>query len=272
MDARSREQPKRKGLIAQLGDFLRWMLLLALVTVTLASLGLYFVHSRLDEEIRLYVVNKFQTNYPNLIVQVRSAHRVEGSGIELRGLSLSEPSSNGDPIPLVYVEELFAECGTELADLAAGETHAKRLILRGVKVRATRFPDGSWNLTRLLPLPKFGDSPPPATIEGAFLEFVDLTGTAGRGLSVRDISLELTPVVSNEIAAAMDSPPTLQVRGSFAADHLRRVTLFGQVNPTRHEWNLQGNVEGLDLSAQTINALPDDCDAAGEISSRNGEY
>jgi len=258
MDARSREQPKRKGLIAQLGDFLRWMLLLALVTVTLASLGLYFVHSRLDEEIRLYVVNKFQTNYPNLIVQVRSAHRVEGSGIELRGLSLSEPSSNGDPIPLVYVEELFAECGTELADLAAGETHAKRLILRGAKVRATRFPDGSWNLTRLLPLPKFGDSPPPATIEGAFLEFVDLTGTAGRGLSVRDISLELTPVVSNEIAAAMDSPPTLQVRGSFAADHLRRVTLFGQVNPTRHEWNLQGNVEGLDLSAQTINALPDD--------------
>ncbi len=258
MDARPREKQKRKGLIAQLGDFLRWMFLLALVTVTLASLGLYFVHSRLDEEIRLYVENKFQTNYPNLIVQVRSAHCVKGSGIELRGLSLSEPSSNGEPIPIVYVEELFAECGTELADLAAGETQAKRVILRGVKMRATRFPDGTWNLERLLPLPKFGDVPPPTTIEGAFLEFVDLTGTAGRGLSVRDVTLELTPVASNETAAAMDSPPALQVRGSFAADHLRRVTLFGEVNPTRNEWNLQGNVEGLDLSAQTINALPDD--------------
>ncbi len=258
MDARPREQPKRKGLFAQLGDFLRWMLLLALVTITCTSLGLYFVHSRLDEEIRLYVESKIQTNYPELIVQVRSAHRVEGSGIELRGLSLAEPSSNGSPIPLVYIEELFAECGTELAGLVAGEMHVKRLLLRGVKVRATRFPGGSWNLARLLPLPEFGDSPPPATIEGAFLEFVDLTGAAGRGLSVRDISLELTPVASNEIAGSLDSPPSLQLRGSFAADHLRRVTLSGQVNPTRDEWDLHGDVEGLDLSSQTINALPDD--------------
>lgn len=258
MDARPREQPKRKGLFAQLGDFLRWMLLLALVTITCASLGLYFVHSRLDEEIRIYVENKVRADYPDLIVQVRSAHRVEGSGIELRGLSLAEPSSNGAPTPLLYVEELFAECGTELADLAAGEMRAKRLVLRGVKVRATRFQDGSWNLARLLPLPELGNSPPPATIEGAFLEFVDLTGAAGRGWSVRDISLELAPVASKEIAASLDSPPTLQLRGSFSADHLRRVTLSGQVNPTRGEWNLQGDVEGLDLSSQTINALPDD--------------
>ncbi|MBI2481148.1 MAG: hypothetical protein HYV60_21680, partial [Planctomycetia bacterium] len=258
MDARPRAKQKRKGLIAQLGDFLRWMLLLALVTATLASLGLYFVHSRLDEEIRLYVENKFQANYPNLIVQVRSAHRVEGSGIELRGLLLSEPSSNGEPFPVVYVEELFAECGTELADLAAGETHAKRIVLRGVKMRATRFPDGSWNLSRLLPLPKFGDSPPPVSIEGAFLEFVDLSGTSGRGLSVRDISLELTPVASKEIAASLDHSPALQLRGSFTADHLKRVALHGQVNPTDDEWHLQGEVEGLDLSSQTINALPDD--------------
>lgn len=258
MDARPREQPKRKGLVAQLGDFLRWMLLLALVTITFASLGLYFVHSRLDEEIRLHVEHKFQSHYPHLIVKLRSAHRVKGSGVELRGLSLAEPSSSGPPVPLVYVEELFAECGAELAELFAGQAHATRLVLRGVKVRATRFPDGSWNLSRLLPMPKFGDSPPPATIEGAFLEFVDLTGAAGRGLSVRDIWLELAPVVSNEVAASLDSPPALQLQGSFAADHLRRVTLRGQINPTRGEWDLQGDVEGLDLSSQTINALPDD--------------
>ncbi|MBC8350954.1 MAG: hypothetical protein H8E66_03150 [Planctomycetes bacterium] len=258
MDARSREQAIRKGLLAQLGDFLRWMLLLGLVTITFGSLGLYFVHSHLDDEIRLYVENKFQTHYPNLIVQLRSAQRIEGSGVELRGLLLAEPSSNGDPIPLVYVEELFAECDTELADLFAGKAHAKRLVLRGVKVRATRFPNGSWNLSRIFPLPKFSDSPPPAKIEGAFLEFVDLTGTAGRGLSVRDISLEISPVAAKEVAAALDSPPALQVQGSFAADHLRRVTLRGQVNPPLDEWNLDGDVEGLDLSPQIIDALPDD--------------
>ncbi|MEX0819469.1 MAG: hypothetical protein WD070_07740, partial [Pirellulaceae bacterium] len=159
MDARQHEQPKRRGLIAQLGDFLRWMFLLALVTITVASLGLYFVHSRLDEEIRLHVEHKLQTHYPNLIVRLRSAHRVEGSGIELRGVSLAVPSSNGAPIPLVYVEELFAECDTELARLATGKTDAKRVVLRGVKLRATRFPDGSWNLSRLWPLPQFSDSP-----------------------------------------------------------------------------------------------------------------
>lgn len=265
MDARSREQPKRRGIIAQLGDFLRWMLLLALVTIAIGSLGLYFVHSRLDEEIRLFVENKFQANYPNLIVQVRSAHRVEGNGIELRGVSINEPSSNGSPISLVYVEELFAECGTELADLAAGKVHAKRLVLRGVKMRAARYPDGSWNLVNLLPLPKFGDTQPPATIENGFLEFVDLTGAAGHGLSVRDITLDVAPVASKEIADSLDSPPNLQLRGSFAADHLRRVTLQGQVNLTNNVWSLQGDVEGLDLSSQTIDALPEDI--AGQLAS-----
>lgn len=92
----------------------------------------------------------------------------------------------------------------------------------------------------------------------AFLEFVDLTGTSGRGLSVRDITLELTPIASNEVIAALDSPPAFQLQGSFAADHLRRVTLQGQLIPSTDEYSLQGNVEGLDLSSQTINALPDD--------------
>ena len=255
MEARQQIEPQRRGLCAHVGDFLRWLLFLVLITSAVASFIMYFVHSRLDDEIRRYVETKFQTNYPDLVVQVRSAHRVKGSGIEIRGLLIAEPRSDGEPLPVVYVEELFAECASDLGDLAAGNTHARRLVLRGMKLQATRLPDGSWSIDRLLPLPKFGNTPPPITIENSYLELVDLAGTTPRVTMLRDISLTSHPVVSQTSAPTI-SPPPFRLQGSFTSEYLRRVQVRGYIDLAAGEWDVSGTVEGLDVSSRTIDALP----------------
>jgi len=257
MDARQPETPKRAGLLSHLSDFLRWLLMLALVTAAVGAFALYFIHSKLDEEIRLYVETTFQRHYPEFIIRVRSAHRVQGRGVEIRGLSIAEPGRVGKPEPLVYVEELFAACATDLPDLAAGEVRSSRLMLRGIKLRAMRLPDGGWNLARLLPFPEFGGSPP-ITIEDGYLELIDLQGSTPRVLSLRDLALQWTPAAAPDVAAKLQLPKVLQIQGSFTGDYLGRITFSGQVDPGRKLFDLAGAVERLDLSQQTIDALPEE--------------
>ena len=256
MDARQQNTRTSRRLLSHCGEFLRWLLTLALVTVAVGAFALYFVHSRLDEEIRIYVESKFRANYPQLIVAVRSAHRIEGSGIEVRGLSLAERDSNGKPVPLAFVEELFAECSTDLAELAAGHTQSRRLVLRGIKLRAVRHSNGVWNVEQLWPLPKFGAAPPPITIEGGRVELVDFTDQQPTLFTLQDITLQLTPFLAPEVAAAAKTPPALQLKGSCAADSVGRVTVTGTIHPGKQEYELSGSVEALDLNARAIDALP----------------
>lgn len=258
MEARSDENRKRRGLIGHCGDFLRWLLLLALVTAAVCSFGLYFIHSRLDEEIRLYVQNKFQSHYTGLIVRVRSAHRVEGRGIEIRGILLSEPTNDGRALPLVYVEELFAECPTELADLVAGHTQSTRIIVRGAKLQVIRLPGDRWNAAQLFPPPKFGDTPPPITIEDSTIDILDLTGTSKRLLTLHEVGFQITPLSVASVSKALGTAPVYRIDGIFGGDHVRHVRVRGNITPAEGVFDLAGNVQGLEVSPDTIDALPED--------------
>ena len=258
MEARIEENRKPHGLVCHCGDFLRWLLLLALVTAAVCSFGLYFIHSRLDEEIRLFIRDKFQTHYPGLIVRIRSAHRVEGRGIEIRGLSISEQTKDGRALALVYVEELFAECPTELADLVAGNTQSTQLVIRGAKLQAIRFPGDKWNAAKLFPPPKFGDTPPPITIENSTVDILDLTGTSKRLLTLHDVGLQITPLAAASASNAFGTAPAYRIDGIFGGDHVRRVRVRGKTTPTEGVFDLAGNVQGLEVSSETIDALPED--------------
>ena len=256
MESRSEENRKARGLMGHCGDFLRWLLLLALATAAVGSFGLYFIHSRLDEEIRLYIQDKFQSHYPDLIVRVRSAHRVEGRGIEVRGLMISEPTDDGRELPLVYVEELFSECRAELADLAAGNTQSARLVIRGAKLHAIRLPSGKWNATKLFPPPKFGDSPPPTTIENSSIDILDVASK--RLLTLHEIGFQITPLADAPGSEDGTTTPRFRIDGVFGGDHLRRVRVRGNITPTQGVFDLAGTAQGLDVSPDTIDALPED--------------
>ena len=65
----------------------------------------YVICERLDEGIRARVEAELRKNYPALDVQVKSARRVQGKGIEIRGLVIAQPADQGGKI-LLQVSEV----------------------------------------------------------------------------------------------------------------------------------------------------------------------
>jgi hypothetical protein len=54
----------------------------------------------------------------------------------------------------------------------------------------------------------------------------------------------------------------LQVQGTLAGDHVERVKISGLLDPDSGEWELQGDIEGLEFSPRLRAALPRELSAA----------
>ena len=137
---------RKRGLLRLLGEFFSWFGFLLLVTGAIVGGGLYFLHTRFDEVVRNHVEAKLRAAYPKHRVALRAARRLEGQGIELRGLTIAEMGENGVAAPLVSVGELLLQCNATTEDLLAGKLDAKQLVLRQLKVHAVRNANGQWNL------------------------------------------------------------------------------------------------------------------------------
>src|SRR5438105_10778809 len=79
-----------------------------------ALVGGWLYVTRFDEEIRRQVQARLAASYPQLQVTVRTAQRIEGEGIVVRGVSLVEPGADGPLAELVYLDELLLACPTNL--------------------------------------------------------------------------------------------------------------------------------------------------------------
>ena len=128
-----------------------------------------FCYSRLNEEIRARVEQKLAAHYRGLSVVVRSAQLVDGEGIEIRGIRIVEPGATGPQAELLYVDEMFISCPTDLLPLIEDRLEINHIIFRRPTLRLTRRSDGSWSGARLLPLPQFSSKPPVAKIDKATL-------------------------------------------------------------------------------------------------------
>jgi hypothetical protein len=176
------------GVLASLSRLGRWLLLTALVGAAGGVLCRHLVLTHLDERIREGVEDLFAAHYRDLVVQIDAARRVEGKGIEVRGFSLRSRTADASD-QLVYVDELFLACRTELRQLLSGTVHLQRLTLRRMKLRATCH-DGSWNVAHLFPLPEFGGSVPRIDIENSTIELRDVGRTTGEvGFCVKSTSV-----------------------------------------------------------------------------------
>src|ERR1700742_840308 len=87
----------------------------ALFLALLAGVGLLlFYYGRINEEIRQRVQAKIADGYSDLTVYVRSAQLIDGQGIEVRGLSISDPRLTGPAAELAYFDEVLFCCKTNL--------------------------------------------------------------------------------------------------------------------------------------------------------------
>ncbi len=243
-----------------------------LAAVTLVALK-YWGFKKLDDEIVARVEEQLRERYPKLIVKVSSARRLQGRGIEVRGISLSLPT-RGKPELLASIDEVLGECDTHLPDFITHVPEFRRLRVRNLKIHARRQSDGSWNLARLIPAA--GSRPqriPAIALENGTLIVTDPRERSDRDrrpLSLRDINLTISPEEPPASAAAAKLP-LVRLAGTLTGDHLSRVELQGLLDPADGRWELRGAVEGLEFNERLTTALPQEAgEALAPLSSIKG--
>jgi len=209
------------------------------------------LYKRVDEEIRCSIVDRIAQHYPDLKVTVRSAELVDGEGIVVRGMSISEPGATGPGAELLFHEEIFLQCNTELKELIGGQPNVTRVIMRQPVLRITRRPDGTWSCRKLLPVPRLSDDPPEVIVENGTIEIFDPLKSPASTFTLRNVNFTLRPPGSSDPVGT-----ARKLQGTLVGDHLRRVGFEGEIQMDGGGWTIGGVLDGLEVSPELRNSLP----------------
>ncbi|MGO9110984.1 MAG: AsmA-like C-terminal region-containing protein [Thermoguttaceae bacterium] len=231
----------------------KWGLIASVVG---AALLVPYLYHRMDKEIRRRVEELLAKQYPGLKVKVQRAVLMRGEGIALRDMSIIDPAAEGPGAELLSFDECFLACSTDLSDLCSGRLKLTRVIIRRPTLRMTRRPDGAWSSARLVPLPKLDDDAlPEIRFENGTIEIFDPTKAAVCTLTLRDVNLTFAPIVPAE--GQTETTHRLRVQGTTAGDYFRQVIFDGEVDIDRPKLNLAGKIDGVEISPELHNVLPD---------------
>jgi hypothetical protein len=222
-----------KSLADMLWTLVRWTLPLTVAGVIAA---LAIGATQVGEQVRLRVEARLRKELPGLAVQVRSASLVEGEGIVVRGVTITDLALPEPQRQLVAIDELHLACSTSLTDLAGGSPLIRAVRVRRPTVHAARGADGTWSLARLMA----GRQPTrqaavPISIEDGMLVVED--ARIQKRITVRQIGVEL--------AAAGEA---VAVRGSGVGELFERIEFAGSMVPDTGGFEMAGVLESLDVS------------------------
>jgi hypothetical protein len=230
-----------------------------LVAVAAAAGAALYYYNHINDEIRLRVRDKIAAHYAGLTVEVRSALLVDGEGIEIRGVTISDPNLEGPAAELAYFDEIVLTCRTELQEFLAGQPQIERVRVRRPRIRATRLADGGWSAARLLPCPKFGKHRVATTIENGVVEIIDTARPNSPTFTLREVNLKLDPQIEEHV----DGDEPVRFEGTLAGDYFQRVSFGGRIEAGGAGCRLDGGIDRLDISPELRAALP--AELAGSI-------
>lgn len=243
---------------------LRWLCAKLFIAAVVLALG-YFFHryiltDQLDEQIRQQIEAKFRDHYPALKISLESARRVEGEGIEIRGLRISEPGRSREP-PLLYVERINVSCDVDLQQLLTCKPTVSKVVMRQAHLHVIRRRDGSWNASQLFPFPQFSDHSPPLSLRECTADFVDEAHPDRDPPHWRNVQVTLTPDAAAGKALGLPSDQsrkTIRIVGSMSGDHFREVRVEGTADLAAGLWSLLGEVDQLQFTPAMREKLPED--------------
>jgi hypothetical protein len=238
----------------------RCLLWLLVLVVAAAGPVLWWIHERVDEEIRRKVESGIATALADMEIEVQSARRIAGEGIEVRGLRFRVPEHDSRDDPIFSLDELFVACSTELQDLVGGKLGIKRITLRRPRIHVERNAAGEWNFADLeclkkWPFPDFGAELPVITVEGSLIEIADHTKSPPTLWTLRDGQLTITP---QKYRLTEESEPVqgFDLIGQGRADHIGRMDLAGRLVPDAGRVILDLKLTSLELGPELLAALP----------------
>lgn len=245
---------KSPGLIARLFDAAAQFAAAVIVAAAIFLAGKYYLFDEIDDQIRNKVEATLRDRYPGLQVSVTTARRLEGQGIEVRGISIREGGNHHAPV-ILNLEHLFVGCETKLPDMVTQPLVIHHAEIRGVRLRAERKASGVWNVQHLLPMPTHTGTPFPITIRDVAFEIVDPLRSPQAGMTLRDVQLSLIPQQSPSTG-----PVTYTLQGTGSGDHFEKLEFEGNFVRGFGEWSISGAVEGLEFTPRLRGALPTECD------------
>jgi hypothetical protein len=236
----------------------------------------FCLYRQVNSEIRRRVETRLASHYKGLKVKLRAAQLVEGKGIRVFDLSISDPNVEGPSGELLHVEEAVLECSTDWQELIKGDPQVRRVLIRRSTLRSTRLPDGTWSAGKLLPPPHFGDQPPEVSIENGAIEIIDPLKNPASTLALRDMNLTCTPAEESpnpvslvgengtiplSAPAAFNGPGVdanvRRFQGTLAGDGLHRVEFEGWLDVRSTAFSLRGKAEGVEISPELRDSLPE---------------
>lgn len=215
---------------------------------------MYLLHTRFDDAVRTHVEAKFRQAYPAHRVSLQSARRIEGQGIELRGLKISESGPHGAEVQIVHVDEMLLQCNAALEELVAGKLNAKQLVLRRLQLNAVMGQDGQWNFARLLPLPRLGSQQVPIVIENSSAQFA--TSGSEKPFLVAIQQLKLIPQVSSAVNSGAAPAKDWTFQAVLDGPHMDQLVVAGSYDVASRIWRADGRVQGFKLGPQLAQSLP----------------
>lgn len=220
------------------------------------TLGLaVFLFTRLDDEIRRQVQIKLAEQFPQFNISVGGARLVEGQGISIYDLTISETSSTQLQSNLLVVDEIMLACDAQLTKLVKGLPEVRRVVVRHPQIWAAKGQDDSWNLSSLWPLPECGHQKPQIVIENAQFTLADQSHTRLPAISLRDVNLTINAAATTSqradltrTSAKPPANPPLEIRGTLGGPNVERAQIQARFNPTEKSLHVSSQFEQLKIT------------------------
>ncbi len=233
-----------------------------LTWITLGLLALAFGGWRIsldyvNELVRARAHDLLAQHYTQLEIGVRSARRIPGVGLELRGISVRDPDADEQVEQLVFIDEVLIRCDVRYETLWQGRIAAEQIIVRRPRVRSERNRLGQWNLAALWPLPRTPavSAPfPTVAIEDGTLTIVDAQHATAKPILLRDVRLTVREAAAT--SGSVHSAPPLVCEGSCAGELFPRATFQGQFDRVSQQWLVDGGLQNLRISPELAGCLP----------------
>ncbi len=220
-----------------------------MVVIGALTVGIY-LYTRMDEEIRSHVEQTFAEHYPHLNVSVGGARLIEGRGIAIYDLAISETASTRLQNHLVTIDEIMLVCDASAAQLVRGQLQVEQIVLKHPQLWISRESSGRWNLESLWPLPKGKKVCPSVEIQDAQISISDAQNPSLAAMVLQDIDLTITSSVTQSAATAAPENHPIDLHGTLAGPHLRRAEYHARFDPRQNLLHLQCQLEQLRLTPE----------------------
>lgn len=232
---------------------------LAAVLAVFVAVGLaIFLFTRLDDEIRRQAEQALAEALPQFNVSIGGARLVEGQGIAIYNLAISETTSTQLQGNLLVVDEIMFSCDAKLTKLVNGLPEVHRVVVRNPQVWAAKSRDGRWNFSSFWPLPKCDRKKPQIVIENAQFTLADHSHEGLPALTLRDVNLSINPqpvensppaaVALTNAQASESHEQVLEVDGTLGGPLVERAEFHARYDPANQSLQLSSRIDQLQVS------------------------